>query len=425
MVISEPVRQTVAALTADAKIRKALAFLQADAEATFAELKSLVQVAAPTFAEMQARAPLYKARLEAYGAENCSMDEIGNVRGFVNGAAARPKVMFDAHLDTVFGPEVALAVTEKDGVFQCPGMSDDTAGLAMNLSILRAIRHAGLVPCGRLMLTGTVRHEGEGDLQGVRKVFEDDRDIDACVCLETLSKPGAIVNTAIGVYRYEMIFTGKGGHSWLEFGLPNPIQALCRAGAALSALVPPTEPRTTFNLGTVTGGTTVNSIPSECRAKLDIRSVDPQALDRIDAQIKELVHAAVAEENARWQGQPIQVEFRRIGNRPAGHVGAEETLIQVLWQSTEAVGLEPFFWPPLSTNANIPMSLGVPATGLGGGGIGGNLHSLAEWYSPAHAAEHAGRLLLALFAMAGLAGVTEPLAVLMDCDENGLRSGAA
>ncbi|MGE4528806.1 MAG: M20/M25/M40 family metallo-hydrolase [Rhodospirillaceae bacterium] len=412
--VSDPVRQAIAALSADEKIQKALAFLKQDAANTLEELKELVQVASPTFAEQKARAPLYKAKLEKYGAEDCSEDEIGNVRGFVNGSAPRPKVMFDAHLDTVFGPDVPLTITEKDGVFNCPGMSDDTAGLAMNLSILRAIRHAGLVPCGRLMITGTVRHEGEGDLQGVRKVFEDDRDIDACVCLETLDKPGAIINTAIGVYRYEMVFTGKGGHSWLEFGMPNPIQALCRAGAALSELAPPTEPKTTFNLGTVTGGTTVNSIPAECRAKIDIRSVDPKVLDRIDAQIKEIVHAAVAAENARWNGQPITVEFRRIGNRPAGHAGEEETLIQALWQATEAVGLKPFFWPPLGTNANIPMSLGVPATGLGGGGLGGNLHSTAEWYSHEHAAEHAGRLLLALFAMAGLEGVTKPLSTLMD-----------
>lgn len=409
--IDPPVAANLTALAADARIRKALDFLAADADDTLAELKEIVVVAAPTFDERRARAPLYLEKLREYGAEDCRMDELGNVSGCVNGAAPRPKVMFDAHLDTVFGADVPLAVREKDGVFFCPGMADDTAGLATNLSVLRAIRHAGLVPCGRLMLTGTVRHEGEGDLAGIRKVFADDAEIDACICLETLGRPGAIIATAIGVHRYEIVLTGKGGHSWLDFGLPSPIQALCRAGAALAELIPPTDPRTTFNLGTVAGGTTVNAIPAECRAKLDIRSVSPAVLADIDARIRGIFDAAVAAENARRPDAPVAVAFRRIGDRPAGETDAREPLVQALWQASEAIGLDPFFWPPLGTNANIPMSLGIPAVGLGGGGTGGDLHSLAEWYNPEFAAAHAQRLLLALFALAGLSGVCEPLAV--------------
>lgn len=410
----ELVAASLARLTADPRVREALAFLERDEAATFEELKEMVIVPGPTFQEQEKRTPMYKAKLEQYGVDRCEVDAIGNVLGYIEGTAPRPKVMFDAHLDTVFPMDEPLAVKEKDGRYNCPGMSDDTAGLAMNLSILRAIRHAGLKPVGRLMVTGTVRHEGEGDLQGMKTLFERDREIDACFCAETLSKPGAIINTAIGVHRYEIIFKGPGGHSWLDFGRPSPIQALCRAGAALSEFVPPTEPKTSFNLGTVTGGTTVNSIPSECRAKLDIRSVSFEVLNETDAKIQQLFRDAVAAENARWPGDPITVEFRQIGDRPAGHAPEDSLVVQTLWQSTEAVGVPPMFWPPLGSNANIPMSLGVPALGFGGGGLGGNLHSREEWYSPEYSAKHAARLLLAVFVMAGLDGVTKPLAAMQN-----------
>lgn len=410
--LSSHIRSVMETLAADPAMQKALRFLEDDAARTLEELKEMVLVPGPTFEEQQTRSPMYKAKLELYGAENCTQDAIGNVAGYVNGTAPRPKVMFDAHLDTVFSMDEPLAVTEKDGVLKCPGISDDTAGLAMNLSILRAIRHAGLKPRGRLMLTGTVRHEGEGDLQGMKTLFAEDREIDACLCSETLGKPGAIIATAIGVNRYEIIFKGPGGHSWLDFGRPSPIQALCRAGAAIAELIPPTDPKTSFNIGTIQGGTTVNSIPSECRAKLDIRSVSAEVLGEMDSRIKALVHQAVAAENARWRGDPVTVEFRRIGERPAGGMQPQDPIVQIFWKATEAVGLSPFYWPPLGSNANVPLSLGVPALGIGGGGTGGNLHSLDEWYCHGDSAKHAGRVLLAVFALAGLHGVTEPLAEL-------------
>jgi acetylornithine deacetylase/succinyl-diaminopimelate desuccinylase-like protein len=345
------------------------------------------------------------------------MDEIGNVTGYINGAAPRPKVMFDVHLDTVFGLDQPLSITEvpgQAGVYNCPGMSDNTAGMAMLLSVLRAIRHAGLVPVGRLMVVGAVRHEGEGDLAGMKTLYAKDREIDACFSTETLTRPGAIINTAIGVHRYEVVFTGPGGHSWLNFGRPNPIQALCRAGAVISDFIPPQEPQTTFNLGTVQGGVTVNSIPAECRAKLDIRSVSNRVLQETDDAMQHIIRGAVAAENARWPGDsPVRVEFRVIGDRPGGGMAPDTDIVQVFWKATEAVGLAPHFWPPLGTNANVPLSLGVPALGFGGGGTGGNLHSPEEWYCHAGSGLHAGRLLLALFAMAGLEGVTEPLAALV------------
>lgn len=409
--ISPDVANVMDALLAHDGIRKALDFLLADEDATLEELKELAQTPAPTFEERKFRSPLYKNKLEQYGAENCEMDEAGTVAGYVNGSFPRPKVMFDAHLDTVFPMDQPLAVTEKNGVFNCPGMSDDTAGLAMNLSILRAIRHAGLTPHGRLMLTGTVCHEGEGDLQGMKTLFAKDKEIDACFCSETLSKPGAIINTAIGVNRYEMTFSGPGGHSWIDFGRPSPIQALCRAGAGISEITPPTDPKTSFNIGTVEGGTTVNSIPAECKAKLDIRSVSANVLRETDEHIKKVVQNAVDAENTRWQtGERVRVTFRRIGERPAGNMDAASPIVQVLWRATEAVGLTPNFWPPLGTNANIPLSLGIPSLGFGGGGTGGNLHSPEEWYCHKHSGQHAGRILLAIFAMAGLDGVTTPLA---------------
>ncbi|MDR1827763.1 MAG: M20/M25/M40 family metallo-hydrolase [Methylobacteriaceae bacterium] len=405
------IESVLAKLLADEKIQEALKFLEDDEAATFEELKEMVKVPGETFHEQEGRTPMYKAKLEKYGVDSIEVDEIGSVLGYVDGAEPRPKIMLDAHLDTVFAMAEPLEIKELgDDRYNCPGMSDDTACLAMDLTVLRAIRHAGLIPQGRIMITGTVRHEGEGDLGGMKTLFARDKTIDACFCSETLTKPGAIINTAIGVHRYELIFRGPGGHSWLDFGRPNPIQALCRAGAMLSELQPPTDPKTSFNLGTVTGGTTVNAIPAECRAKLDIRSVLAPVLNDLDARIHKLVDEAVAAENARWQGEPITVEWRQIGDRPAGVAPAESLVVKLLWKATEAVGLEPNYWPPLGTNANVPISMGIPSTGFGGAGIGGNLHSRAEWYSPKHSAKHAQRILLTIFAMAGLKGVTEPLA---------------
>jgi acetylornithine deacetylase/succinyl-diaminopimelate desuccinylase-like protein len=401
----------LAKLLADEKIQKALKFLEDDEAATFAELREMALVPGETFHEKEGRTPMYRAKLEKYGADSVETDEIGSVLGYVDGAAPRPKIMLDAHLDTVFAMSEPIEIKDlDDGRYNCPGMSDNTAGLAMDLTVLRAIRHAGLVPQGRIMITGTVRHEGEGDLGGMKTLFAHDQTIDACFCSETLTKPGAIINTAIGVHRYELIFRGPGGHSWLDWGRPTPIQAFCRAGAALSELQAPAEPKTSFNLGTVAGGTTVNAIPAECRAKLDIRSVSADVLNALDAQIHKLVDEAVAAENARWKGDPVTVEWRRIGDRPAGMVPPEALVVRLLWKTTEAVGLTPNYWPPLGTNANIPISMGIPSTGFGGGGIGGSLHSRAEWYSPQHSARHAQRILLTVFAMAGLKGVTEPLA---------------
>ena len=415
--VSNKVAGVIDKLMADPGIRKALDFLRADEEASFAELKEMVQVPGPTFEERKFRSPLFKAKLEQYGAEDCHVDEIGNVIGHINGSAPRPKVMFDTHLDTVFSMDQPLTITEvpgKKGVYNCPGMADNTAGMAMLLTVLRAIRHADLKPRGRLMIVGAVQHEGEGDLQGMKTLYARDKEIDACFSTETMSEPGAIINTAIGVHRYEMTFRGPGGHSWLNFGRPNPIQALCRAGAAMSEFVPPTTPQTSFNLGTVTGGTTVNAIPAECRAKLDIRSVSNSVLQETDDIMQKMVRDAVAAENARWNsGEPVTVEFRSIGNRPAGAMGPETDIVQVFWKATKAVGLEPIFWQPLGTNSNVPLSLGVPALGFGGGGTGGNLHTTEEWYCHEHSGQHAGRLLMAVFAMAGLSGVTEPLAPLM------------
>lgn len=406
------IKSVLEALMGDSRVQKALDFLKQDEAATFEELKKLACIPAPTFAEKEHRSPAYLELLRSYGAEDCEMDEIGNVWGYVNGSAPRPVVMIDAHIDTVFSYDVPLEIkqTAQDR-YNCPGMSDDTACLAMDLSVLRALRYADLRPVGRIRINGAVRHEGEGDLQGMKAIVAGNAELDACFCAETLSRPGAIINTVLGVYRYELVFRGQGGHSWLDFGRPNPIQAACRFGAALSAQVPSDNPKTTFNLGTISGGTTVNSIPTECRLKLDLRSVSAESLDKLDALARRLVEEAVEEENARWSsGERISVEFIRIGNRPAGHTPDDAAILQVFWRASELAGLEPFFWPPLGTNGNVPLHAGIPTLSYGGGGIGGNLHSRDEWYSPSFSAQHAQRLLLSVLAMAGLEGVSQPLA---------------
>ncbi len=406
------IKSILDALMDNPHVQKALAFLKQDEASSFEELQKLACIPAPTFSEQDYRSPAYLELLRLYGAEDCEMDEMGNVWGYVNGSAPRPVVMIDAHIDTVFSYDVPLTIKQlAQDRYNCPGMADDTACLAMDLSVLRALRYAGLRPVGRIRINGAVRHEGEGDLQGMKAIVERERELDVCLCAETLSRPGAIINTVLGVYRYELIFRGQGGHSWLDFGRPNPIQAACRFGAALSALIPSDNPKTTFNIGTISGGTTVNSIPMECHLKLDLRSVSAEGLDELDEVAHRLAEEAVKEENARWSGgERISVEFIRIGNRPAGHTPDDASVLQVFWSASELVGLKPFFWPPLGTNGNVPLHAGIPTLSYGGGGIGGNLHSREEWYSPNYSVQHAQRLLLSVLAMAGLEGVSQPLA---------------
>ncbi len=410
--VTPAVRSLIETLLADPGMQKALAFLEADQADMLAELKEMTLLHGAPFAESELRSPMFKKKLEALGVTECRIDADDNAYGFLPGSGDSSKVVLEAHLDTVFPKETPLAITEKDGVFYCPGISDDTAGLAELLSILRAIRHAGLKPVRTILAGGTSGEEGEGNIRGIRAMLRDNPDVAACLALEP-DDAGMLTKGAVGSKRYEFIFTGPGGHSWLAYGLPSPLHAMCRAVAKMSDVITPSEPRTTYTVGVISGGTSVNSIAHSSRCKLDMRSVSTKALAEVERTMLRLAQEAVDEENAfrAASGQKVAVEVVCIGDRPAGEQDENSPIVQAAWAANEALGNTPVITEPGSTNANAPISQGIPALVIRTGGKSGGIHSLDEWHDPRGMDKGAKAALLLLFALAGLQGVTQPLAL--------------
>ena len=396
-------------LLADPKIQKAMAFIDADQQNKINELKEMVVLHGAPFKERELRSPMFQKKLEQYGASECFIDSHDNAFGYVKGGSG-PVVVFEGHLDTVFGEETPLAVTEKDGKIYCPGIGDDTAALANVLSVLRALKHADLTPSGTFMLGGTSGEEGEGDIRGIKGLLDDHKEIDAVISMEP-GPVGNIVYGAIGSRRYEFVFKGPGGHSWSAYGLPSPIHAMGRAIAKMANVNTVVTPKTTYTVGVVSGGTSVNSIALEASMKLDMRSISPEELEKLEKIMLALVDEAVAEENAfrKDSGGTITVDKNLIGDRPAGNQDDEAPIVQAIWASIRAAGGEPKLMPPSSTNANAAINRKIPAVVLRTGGATGGTHTLDEWFQPEGSQEGAKAALLLMFALAGLPGVTEPI----------------
>ena len=407
--------QTFAALLADERIQKALAYLRDDQNTKVEEQKEMALVSGAPHTETKVRSPMYLAKLQGYGVENCFIDEAGNAMGYVRGASARPKVVLEAHLDTVFDAETPLNIVERNGKIYCPGIGDDTAGLACVLSVARAIRHAGLKPAGTLMVGGVAGEEAPGNSRGVIELMNTHQDIDAYVAVETCWTR-RITRGGIACRRWELTFRGPGGHSWQAWGLPSPLHAAGRAVSVIAALQPPADPKTTLNVGTIHGGTSVNSIANETTVHVDIRSVSESLCEEYAIKIREIAEQAVADENTahpsrRSDGNDrVSVRSNLYCVKPGGDQSPESPIVQAAILATRAVGVEPDLFPPSSTNANFPIAMGIPSVCVGAGGDGGNLHTLDEWYDPSDSYTGAQKVLLLIFALAGLEGVAAPLA---------------
>jgi acetylornithine deacetylase/succinyl-diaminopimelate desuccinylase-like protein len=267
-----------------------------------------------------------------------------------------------------------------------PGIADDGCGLVALIAIVQAMRAARIETEGSILFVGTVGEEGEGNLRGVRHLLTRGAwakgKIDAFLSFDG---PGVdrITNRALGSRRYRVEFIGNGGHSWGDFGLPNPVHALGRAISRLAAYPAPKDPRTTFNVGSVSGGTSVNAIPSRCSMEVDLRSAADAELRRLDAFFRRAVKEALDEENTtrRPGDAPLKLQLDLIGERPSGETPADSTLVKLAVETTKLLGVEPRL-DQSSTDSNLPMSLGIPAVTLGAGGTSGASHTLAEWYEP-------------------------------------------
>ena len=396
------------AILANAKAIKALEDIKADDEAAFAEQKRITEIPASPYKENR-RAEYLLKRFVELGFKEASIDAEGNVIALRKGSGGgRPKLVVSAHLDTVFPEGTDVTVKEKDGVILAPGIGDDSRGLAALLSLIKSLNANDIATVGDLMLVGTVGEEELGNLRGVKALFRDHTDIDGFISIDGLGV-ARVVNQATGSHRYEMIFKGPGGHSFQEFGLPSAIHAMGRAIARISDLQTPSDPKTTFTVGTVSGGTSVNAIAAEAKMTVDMRSNSTEELLKLEARLLDLVKQAVVEENARWKSDKLSVEMKLIGDRPAGIVALDAPIVQATRRAVAAIARGPrVTFAGSSTDSNLAMSLGIPAVTIGGGGEGGNWHSRNEWYKPVEAYLGPQSALLTILALTGLDGATRP-----------------
>jgi acetylornithine deacetylase/succinyl-diaminopimelate desuccinylase-like protein len=370
----------VASLLSRPDVQSALEFARATEADTIASQIRYCEVPAPPFQE-EARAAVLRRDFEAAGLTNVRVDRAGNVLGDRPGSAGGPRVVVAAHLDTVFPPETPVAVVRDGATLRGPGIADNCRGLAVLVAIVRALNHASVRTDGPVTFVANVGEEGLGDLRGVKMLFDETLmgRIDRFVSIDGAGIHAT--NVSVGSLRYKVTFTGPGGHSFGAFGLANPANALGRAVARIAELRVPASPRTTFNVGRIGGGTSVNAIPFEAWMEVDLRSSDTSALQALDAQFKAAVSQAVRDENARWgRADVVRAEIVSVGNRPAGSMAADAPIVTTARAVGRALGLS----VPLgegSTDANLPMSLGIPAVTIGGGGAASNGHALGETFN--------------------------------------------
>lgn len=412
VVVTQAVAEQFELLLNDPRVQTALAAIEANEPETLAEQVRLTEIPAPPFQE-QRRAQYYLQQMQRRGLQDAYIDTEGNVIGIRRGMGDGPLFVIAAHLDTVFPMDTDVSVEIRDGRYYAPGISDDGRGLTALLTLIDALNASGITTVGDIMFVGNVGEEGPGDLRGVKALFRDFPQIDGFVSIDG-SGVTRITNGGTGSRRFAVEFTGPGGHSFSAFGLVSATHALGRAIANIGDLQVPDQPRTTFTVGTVSGGTSVNSIAQDAMFELDMRSNDAAELAKLEAKVREVVQLAVDEENARWnsdggtaKGQ-ITVNFRLIGDRPTGTTSPDHSLVQVAALAFEAVGSPAQGLQTSSTDSNMPMSIGIPAITIGGGGSGGGAHSTEEWFDPTDA--HLGPQLafLLTLGLVGVQGVSAP-----------------
>ncbi len=395
-------------LAAAPAVKQALDFIRAEDERTLKDQIELTEIPAPPFKE-SVRAAEYLKRLKALGLADARIDAEGNVIAVRKGTGRGPVLVVSAHLDTVFPEGTDVKVKVKDNRYFAPGIYDDGRGLASLLTVVRALNQANIRTVGDIVFVGTVGEEELGDLRGVKAFFRDNRNVDGFISFDGIDI-SRIVNQATGSRRFRIIYTGPGGHSFSAFGLPSATHALGRAIAKISEVRTPDNPKTTFTVGTLKGGTSVNAIAAEAELGLDMRSNSAEELKKLEERMLQLAREAAAEENARWnQKDVIKVEFKLVGDRPAGAGSIDSPMVHAARKGIATVGGEVKSIMASSTDSNLPISLGIPAVTLGSGGIGGGSHGPGEWYSPVNAWLGPQSQFLTIVSLVGIDGVVQPL----------------
>ena len=364
----------------DPRLAEALKILERDNAWTLEQQTSICEIPAPPFKEA-ARGAEYTRRLQALGYQ-ATIDQIGNVIAVRKGVGGGRRLVLAAHLDTVFPEGTDVRVRHQGARLSGPGIGDDCRGLAVVLAVARAVQLARVETAGDLVFVGNVGEEGPGNLRGIRHLFETQPAgaIEAFISVDGIGL--GVVSRGVGSNRYRVIFKGPGGHSYGDFGMPNPMHAMGRAIAMIADLQVPTTPRTIFNVGIVEGGTSVNSIAGTATMQVDLRSESAAALASVDSAFQRAVTTAVERERARWPESKaaLDVEVQVIGKRAAGSQPDSAWIVRAALETARQLGIPAPKPGTASTDANVPMGLGVPALALDGGGRGDGAHSLGEWY---------------------------------------------
>ena len=403
----------VTAIAAQRKVHAAFAWMHGNPKTILDWQIELCAIPAPPFGEEQ-RGLWLAARFHEIGLQKIGIDAAGNVLGYLptphlDAEHSGPLVVISAHLDTVFpsGTELHPTVRTVDGAdrIECPGACDNCAGVAGMLAIARALVSAAVEPACPLLFLGNVGEEGEGDLRGVRHFYGNKTLAERVAAHVVLDGAGAdsAVTQALGSKRFQVTINGPGGHSFTDAGTPNPIAALASTLASIAATALPDEPRTTLNLGTIHGGTSVNSIPESATAAVDFRSTSAEQLIRLEVALHRAAEDAVEYWNARATSPKtrgvLSYSIQKIGDRPAAVLPDDSPILSTLRAVDRHLALATGVRLG-STDGNIPLSLGVPAISLGAGGEGGGAHTLREWYSPKDREVGLRRVLLLTLAIA-------------------------
>jgi tripeptide aminopeptidase len=423
--VKPAVSTTVRQLAASAPIKTALAFLQSDESRFVNESIQISEIPAPTFVPSKdpsskdpvnyelKRAEAFRDMLKANGLTDVRLDSINNVIGVRKGLGNGPKIAIIAHLDTVFPIETVVKVRREGSILYGPGLTDDSNALAMMLSWIRALQAASIQTNADLIFVGSVGEEGNGDLRGVKQFFQDHPNINAAVILEGAVPPEAIGIQNTGSYRYKIVYTGPGGHSYEAFGkVPSAIHAQGRFIAKVADLQVPAKPRTTFTVGIVRGGTSVNTIAPKAELEIDMRSNGKAELDATRAKIQTFAEEAVVEENKRWGTTTAPLSLTKtiteIGNRPVGMTSPEHSMVHTWMAAAQAQGIQPKALVGASTDAGVPISLGIPTIVMGCGGKTGGFHSVTEHWDPTDTYKGVQLSFLTTMALAGVQGVSQP-----------------
>lgn len=404
----QDVKATLSSLNASKEVKALMTALEKDHDRTIEDLRSITEVEAPPFKE-KTRAEHVLKRFKAVGLTDTALDSAGNVVGIRKGSGKGPTLLVSAHLDTVFPEGTDVKVKEQDGRLLAPGISDDTRGIAVVISWIKALNERKVATVGDIMFVANVGEEGLGNLRGMKALFKEHKNIDGMVGLEP-GEGDKVLIQGTGSHRYEVSFKGPGGHSFGAFGkVPSAIHAMGRAIAHIGDVQVPADPKTTFTVGTVGGGTSVNTIAGDAKMAVDIRSNETASLLETEKNIMAAIEKGVEQENERWKSDgTITFDTKLIGDRPAGKTPTDSVIVRAALESIALAGGKGQT-RAASTDANVPMSLNIPAVILGSGGKSGGAHSLKEWFDPTDAWKGSQISFTTVLSLVGVEGVSEPL----------------